>query len=59
MNKRENERLREVEGCKICRDACTVVLCGHLCTCAKCSPSVKKCPTCRRGIPKKRKAFRL
>ena len=47
---KENKELKELTVCKICLDekVCIVFLpCGHLVSCAQCSPAMRRCPICR------------
>ena len=46
--------------CKVCFDEEVQVLflpCKHLVTCEKCANHLNKCPTCRKNILKKKRAF--
>ena len=50
---KENTELKEQRLCKICMvaDANMVFLpCGHLVSCAACSPALQFCPICRATI---------
>ena len=49
----ENLKLKEQRLCKICMDeevSIAFLPCGHLVSCAKCSPACRKCPICRETI---------
>ncbi|KAK7106987.1 E3 ubiquitin-protein ligase XIAP-like [Littorina saxatilis] len=56
----ENSAIREQRMCKICLDkeSCIVFLpCGHLVSCAECSPALKHCPMCRQRVKGRVRAF--
>jgi len=51
--KAENERLREIQTCKICMERpvnTTLLPCGHLVSCDSCARRLAKCPICRTRI---------
>lgn len=51
--KKENEFMKEAQICKICCEEMVSIVflpCGHLVSCAQCSPALKKCPICRKPI---------
>ena len=51
--KRELDRVREMQLCKICMDEQVGVVflpCGHLMTCPACSVGLEQCPLCRATI---------
>nr|CAB3225620.1 baculoviral IAP repeat-containing protein 3 [Phallusia mammillata] len=51
--RRELKRLKEEKRCKVCldRDSCMIFTpCGHICACADCTKSLRKCPICRQRI---------
>ena len=58
--KAENEKLKEMQTCKICMDNpvnVTLLPCGHLVCCESCAPHLRKCPICRRRIDGSIKTF--
>ncbi|XP_065057529.1 baculoviral IAP repeat-containing protein 3-like [Rhopilema esculentum] len=51
--KRELDKMREMQLCKICMDEQVGIAfhpCGHLCTCHNCSVGMTQCPLCRANI---------
>nr|XP_022292109.1 baculoviral IAP repeat-containing protein 3-like isoform X2 [Crassostrea virginica]XP_022292110.1 baculoviral IAP repeat-containing protein 3-like isoform X2 [Crassostrea virginica]XP_022292112.1 baculoviral IAP repeat-containing protein 3-like isoform X2 [Crassostrea virginica]XP_022292113.1 baculoviral IAP repeat-containing protein 3-like isoform X2 [Crassostrea virginica]XP_022292114.1 baculoviral IAP repeat-containing protein 3-like isoform X2 [Crassostrea virginica]XP_022292115.1 bacul len=49
----KNTEMRERTMCILCceeRVSITFLPCGHLVSCAQCSPALKNCPVCREGI---------
>uniref|UniRef100_A0A646QCJ6 Inhibitor of apoptosis 2 n=1 Tax=Hemiscolopendra marginata TaxID=943146 RepID=A0A646QCJ6_9MYRI len=49
----ENQRLKEMQLCKICMDEEVGIVflpCGHLISCPNCAPSITDCPVCRKPI---------
>ncbi|MDP0589529.1 MAG: RING-HC finger protein [Candidatus Endonucleobacter bathymodioli] len=49
----ENDQLKEMHICKICREnesSLAFLPCGHKCCCPDCAPAMKKCPLCKRYI---------
>jgi len=58
--RQENERLRDLQTCKICMENVvdvTLIPCGHLVTCEICSRRITKCPVCRKKIKSTVKTF--
>ncbi|CAG2240687.1 PNPT1 [Mytilus edulis] len=50
---KEIEKMKDLYTCKICLDekvGVTFLPCGHLVTCAQCSPKLRRCPLCRTFI---------
>ncbi|XP_045185990.2 baculoviral IAP repeat-containing protein 2-like [Mercenaria mercenaria] len=57
----ENRQLKENMTCKICFDSEADIVflpCGHLTSCAMCSPALRKCPMCRVLVKGRIKVFR-
>jgi hypothetical protein len=51
--KEEYQRLQQEQLCKICMDEkCTIVFlpCGHIVSCSRCAPALRKCPICMQII---------
>lgn len=51
--KAENEKLREMQTCKICMEQpvdTTLLPCGHLVCCESCAARLRRCPICRKII---------
>ena len=58
--KQDLEKSNESKLCKICMDAeicIAFVPCGHIVSCAKCSPSIKNCAVCRKPIQSTMKTY--
>ncbi|XP_053397603.1 uncharacterized protein LOC128556446 [Mercenaria mercenaria] len=58
--KAENEKLREMQTCKICMERAvntTLLPCGHLVCCDTCAARLQRCPICRKRIKGTVKTF--
>ncbi|XP_052808347.1 uncharacterized protein LOC128237132 isoform X2 [Mya arenaria] len=58
--RQENEKLREMQTCKICMERqvnTTLLPCGHLVSCDRCASRLAKCPICRTKIKGSVKTF--
>lgn len=58
--KEENEKLREMQTCKICMERpvnTTLLPCGHLICCDMCAARLNRCPICRKRIKGTVKTF--
>ncbi|XP_053398238.1 uncharacterized protein LOC123552973 [Mercenaria mercenaria] len=58
--KAENEKLREMQTCKICMQRAvntTLLPCGHLVCCDTCAARLQRCPICRKRIKGTVKTF--
>ncbi|XP_060551216.1 uncharacterized protein LOC132712796 [Ruditapes philippinarum] len=58
--KAENEKLKEMQTCKICMERpvnTTLLPCGHLVCCETCAGRLQRCPICRKRIKGTVKTF--
>ncbi|XP_060564647.1 uncharacterized protein LOC132723862 [Ruditapes philippinarum] len=58
--KAENEKLKEMQTCKICMErpvSTTLLPCGHLVCCETCAGRLQRCPICRKRIKGTVKTF--